>query len=91
MLTQIREQLFVTALDGYIGCLEVIRRMSYLDQLGEINIPTLIIVGAEDPGTPMAAAEAMHHRIRNSKLIVLPSARRLSNVEQPKPFHLTMP
>jgi 3-oxoadipate enol-lactonase len=44
-------------------------------------------VGEKDPGTPVAAAEAMHQRIAGSALIVLPSAAHLSNVEQAESFN----
>jgi 3-oxoadipate enol-lactonase len=78
----IRKQFLATPVAGYIGCSEAIRRLNYLDRLSEIKLPTLIMVGEEDPGTPVAASEAMHKRISNSKLVVLPSARHLSNIEQ---------
>jgi pimeloyl-ACP methyl ester carboxylesterase len=55
-----------------------------------IKVPTLIIVGEDDPGTPVATSEAMHKRIRNSRLVVLPSARHLSNVEQPEAFNAAL-
>ena len=45
------------------------------------------MVGEEDPGTPVAASEAMHARISGSELVVLPSARHLSNIEQAEAFN----
>jgi len=47
-------------------------------------------VGEDDPGTPVAASKAMHKRIPDSKLVVLPSAAHLSNVEQAKTFNRTV-
>jgi len=82
----IRGQFLATPIAGYIGCSEAIRALDYLDRLPEIETPTLIVVGEEDLGTPVAAAEAMHARIRGSRLVVLPSAAHLSNVEQPEAF-----
>ena len=64
-----------------------IRRLNYRDRLHEVNLPTLIIVGEEDPGTPVAAAQAIHEKIRGSRMVIIPSARHLSNVEQPKVFN----
>jgi 3-oxoadipate enol-lactonase len=75
---------------GYIGCCEAIRRLKYLDRLSKINLPTLIVVGEEDPGTPVAASEAMHERISDSRLVVLPSARHLSNIEQSEAFNAAL-
>ncbi|HSB07737.1 MAG TPA: 3-oxoadipate enol-lactonase [Thermodesulfobacteriota bacterium] len=83
----IRKQFLATPVEGYIGCNEAIRKLNYRDQLSGIKLPTLILVGEDDPGTPVAAAQAIHERIKNSKLVIIPSARHLSNVEQPKVFN----
>jgi len=83
----IRKQFLATPVEGYVGCSEAIRKLNYLNRLSGINLPTLIIVGEEDPGTPVSAAEAIHERIRNSKLVIIPSARHLSNVEKPEVFN----
>ncbi len=84
---RIRQQFLSTPVDGYMGCSEAIRGLNYLERLSEIKIPTLIMVGEEDPGTPVAAAELMQHRIAGSALVVLPSAAHLSNVEQAAAFN----
>lgn len=83
MVARIRKQFLDTPVEGYVGCGEAIRGLNFLDQLTAIKIPTLIMVGEDDPGTPVLVSEAMHERIPNSKLVVVPSARHLSNVEQP--------
>ena len=86
----IRKLFLSTPLAGYIGCSEAIRRLDYLERLSEIQIPTLIIVGRDDPGTPVEAAQAMHKRISDSKLVVLDSAAHLSNVEQSEAFNQSL-
>ena len=90
MVKRIREQILATPVTGYIGCAEAIRRLNYLDRISGIKTLTLIMVGEDDPGTPVSAAEAMHGRIMGSKLVVLPSARHLSNVEQTDPFNAAL-
>jgi len=89
-LSIIRKQFLATPVEGFIGCIEAIRNLNYLDRLAEIKIPTLILVGEDDPGTPVAASKAMHERIPNSRLVVLPSARHLSSVEQSEAFNATL-
>ena len=84
---RIRKQILDTPVSGFIGCAEAIRRLRYLGRLPEITVPTLIMVGEDDPGTPVSAAEAMHERIPHSRLLVIPSAAHLSNVEQPEAFN----
>jgi pimeloyl-ACP methyl ester carboxylesterase len=90
MLEVIREEFLATPAKGYLGCIYAIRKLNYLDRLSTIKIPTLIMVGEDDPGTPVAASEAMHQRIPNSKLVIIPSARHLSNVEQPEVFNTNL-
>jgi len=87
MLGVIRKEFLATPVEGYIGCSEAIRKLNYLNRLSGIRIPTLIMVGEDDPGTPVSASKAIHERISNSKLVILPSARHLSNVEQPETFN----
>ncbi|MFO7602053.1 MAG: 3-oxoadipate enol-lactonase [Candidatus Desulfacyla sp.] len=83
----IRQQILATPVDGCIGCSEAIRRLDYLDRLHEIRVPTLIMVGEDDPGTPVEASRAMHDRIPQSRLVILPSAAHLSNIEQSEAFN----
>jgi 3-oxoadipate enol-lactonase len=90
MVKLIREQILATPVAGYIGCAEAIRRLNYLDRISGIKSPTLIMVGEDDPGTPVSASEAMHERIPGSKLVVLPSARHLSSVEQAEAFNAAL-
>jgi 3-oxoadipate enol-lactonase len=86
----IRRQILATPPAGYIGCCEAIRRLNYLERLAAIGLPTLIMVGEEDPGTPVAASEAMHACISGSKLVILPEARHLSNIEQAEAFNTAL-
>lgn len=87
---QIRQQILATPVAGYIGCSEAIRRLNYLDQLAAIQTPTLIMVGADDPGTPVAASKAMQTRIKDSNLVVIPAAAHLSNIEQAEVFNTNL-
>jgi 3-oxoadipate enol-lactonase len=90
MVARIQRQFLDTPVEGYVGCGEAIRRLNYLDQLSAITIPTLIMVGEDDPATPVEASQAMHERIPKSKLVIVPSARHFSNVEQPQFFNAAL-
>ncbi len=84
---RIRQQILNTPVAGFVGCIEAIRRLNHLERLSQVTPPTLIIVGEEDPGTPVEASEAMHARIKGSRLVVLPNAAHLSNIEQAAEFN----
>ncbi len=86
----IRKHFLATPVLGYIGCSEAIRVLNYLEDLSDIKIPTIIMVGEDDPGTPVAASEAMHERIPDSRLVVLHSAAHLSNIEQAEAFNSSL-
>ena len=90
MLGVIRKEFLATPAQGYLGCIYAIRKLNYLHRLSTIKIPTLIMVGEDDPGTPVSASEAIHQRIPNSKLVIIQSARHLSNVEQPEVFNTNL-
>jgi len=61
----------------------VITREGVTDQLDQITVPTLIIVGDQDVATVPAKAEKMHAGIPNSRLVVIPGAGHTSTVEEP--------
>jgi 3-oxoadipate enol-lactonase len=56
-------------------------------KLPEINVPVLFMVGKEDIITPVALAEQMHKKIKNSKIHVIERAGHLSNMENPDDFN----
>lgn len=55
--------------------------------LGDISAPTLIITGGEDHLIPPKESELMRDAIRGARLVVIPGAAHLSNVEQPQAFN----
>jgi 3-oxoadipate enol-lactonase len=71
---------------GYIGCCQAISGLNLTDRIGAIKAPTLVIVGEDDQGTPVAASRVMHEQIKGSELVILKSAAHLSNMEQPEAF-----
>ena len=75
---------------GYIGCSHAIMGLNLTNRLSSIQAPTLIIVGEEDPGTPVAAARTIHEKIKDSELVILKSASHLSNIEQAEAFNQTV-
>ena len=87
---RIRNQILATPVAGFIGCSKAILGLNYVERLSQIKMTTLIIVGEDDPGTPVAASDAIHQRIQNSKLVVLPSAAHLCNIEQTDAFNAAL-
>lgn len=65
-------------------------RPASLDLLPQIKCPALIVVGEQDGLTPPTDSEAMAKAIPNSKLVMIPEAGHLSNLEQPASFNSAM-
>ena len=87
---RVREMIRTTPAAGYCGCCAAIRGLDLTDRLGGIRLPTLIIVGEDDPGTPVSAHEAIRDRIEGSRLVVIRDALHFSNVEQADVFNETL-
>ncbi len=71
---------------GYAGCCHAISALDLTDRLSTIKLPTLIVVGEEDQGTPVSASRAIQASISGSRLEIIKSAAHLSNLEQPEAF-----
>jgi pimeloyl-ACP methyl ester carboxylesterase len=72
--------------DGPVRELLVQHDSVVLDSLGQIAVPTLIVVGSEDEPF-LAAAEVMHRRIPAARRIVLEGAGHTANMDAPEEFN----
>jgi pimeloyl-ACP methyl ester carboxylesterase len=61
----------------------VITRQGVHDDLEQISLPALVLVGEEDVATVPAKAERMHAAIGGSQLVRIPRAGHTSSVEEP--------
>ena len=84
---RVRAMLRATNPRGYVGAVQAIAGVDLTDRLAAITCPTLVVVGERDPGTPPAMAQAIHERIRGSRLLVLPDAAHCSVVERAAEFN----
>jgi 3-oxoadipate enol-lactonase len=82
---RLKEMMIATAPEGYVACCAAVRDMDHREIIRNIKAPTLIIAGAKDPATNVAAAEFIRERIAGSKLVVLDAAH-IANVEQPQAY-----
>jgi 3-oxoadipate enol-lactonase len=77
--------------DGVIGALEAMSaRPDAVPLLPTIDVPTLVIAGAEDAVVPLAEARGMHEGVPGSIFEPLAESGHLSNLERPAAFnHVT--
>ncbi len=62
---------------------EMIAGFDVHERLGEIQCPTLVLVGALDPSTPPSAAAALTEAILGAKMVMLPGVSHIATVEAP--------
>ena len=87
IMDDVRKMIRTTSKEGIIGCSHALNGHNFSPRLPEIRCSTLIVVGEDDPSTPVSEAQEMHGRIAGSKLVVLPRARHLSNMECAEAFN----
>jgi pimeloyl-ACP methyl ester carboxylesterase len=75
-----RAQSFAAALAGLAG-------YDFLDRLEEVEVPSLIVWGAQDHVVPPADALEYHHRIKDSRLEVFDRTGHLPMSERPVRFN----
>ncbi len=85
-IERISQVIVRTPTEGYAGCCEAISQLNLTDRLSAITCPTLVMVGADDQGTPPEMSRIIHEHITGSELLVIPDAAHLANVEQPQAF-----
>ncbi|HEX2198349.1 MAG TPA: 3-oxoadipate enol-lactonase [Burkholderiales bacterium] len=84
---KVAAQIEKTPVAGYVGCCHAIPKIDVTARLKEIRCPALVICGEDDPGTPPAMAREIHENLPGSKLVLIPQAAHLSNLEQPEAFN----
>jgi 3-oxoadipate enol-lactonase len=80
-----RETACATTVAGLVGCAAAIQSLDYLAEVGEISVPTTLLVGANDGALPQAMKD-IQGLIVGAVLEVIPGAGHLPNVDQPAAF-----
>jgi 3-oxoadipate enol-lactonase len=83
----VRDMVRATPVKGYVACCHAVSKLALTDRISEIKIPTMVVVGREDPATPVEMAKDIHERIAGSEMVILDHAAHLSNLEQPDAFN----
>jgi pimeloyl-ACP methyl ester carboxylesterase len=87
VVAEVRRIASMQSIDGIVAALKALRdRPDAGPGIAAINVPTLVIVGAEDALTPPAMSQCLASRISGSLLVTIPGAGHLSNMEKPLEF-----
>src|SRR4029077_4538401 len=86
----IRKLIVATPVAGYAGCCHALPKINATARLKEIRCPILVIVGGQDPGTPVPWAKETPETRPGSRRVTTPQAAPLANLEQPAAFTAAM-
>jgi len=74
--------------EGVARALEAMRgRPDSTPELGKIRVPVLALVGEEDPPTAVEESRSIARGVTDGRLVVIPGAGHLSNLEAPEAFN----
>ena len=76
--------------DSYIKTVRASASFSRVDNLANIQVPTLLVYGDVDPLTPPRVGEYMQERIAGSELKIIEDAGHMTNLERPEAFNTTV-
>lgn len=82
VMARIGALIAATPVAGFAGWGAAIRTLDVADQLAAVRAPTLVVVGADDPGTPPPLSQAIAAAIPGARLAVVPAASHQLVVEQ---------
>jgi pimeloyl-ACP methyl ester carboxylesterase len=87
VVAEVRRIAGMQSVGGIIAALMAMRdRPDAAPGLAPITVPTLVLVGADDALTPPAMSQNLAGRIPGARLVSIPGAGHLSNMEKPADF-----
>jgi pimeloyl-ACP methyl ester carboxylesterase len=83
LVESVKRQMLKTRPSVLAGDFRACDRFDLSGRLGEIQVPTLVLVGDEDKMTPERFAEGLAEGIPEAELVVIPGAGHMLPLEQP--------
>jgi 3-oxoadipate enol-lactonase len=87
---QLRDTVAATSPQGYLGCAAAIQNFDFVPKLPSVKLPTLVVCGAADPGTPPAENKRLAGLVPGARYEEIADARHFPNVERPEAFNRIM-
>ena len=87
LVANLERMILETSVTGYKGCVEALKGLDYLKDLPRIAVPTLFVVGAQDLAAPADAMRRMAEAVPGAKLVIIPDAAHLPNVDNTAAFN----
>ena len=88
LVARLSRMIEATPVEGYAGWCQTIGGLDITERLAAVRCPVTVVVGADDPSTPPAAAQVIAEAIPGANLIVMPGVSHQCMVEQPEAFRI---
>lgn len=75
------------AVPGIVGCTDAMLKQNHTPLLSQIKLPCLVVVGEDDPVTPLKEAFDLHVGLDGSDMVVIPKTRHLATYEAADAFN----
>lgn len=72
--------------EAFITACRALQHLDLTEGVGEITVPTLIVVGEDDQATPPEMAAGLHELLADSRKIVLPGVAHAPQLQDPAGF-----
>jgi 3-oxoadipate enol-lactonase len=87
---QIRDTVTGTSAAGYLGCCAAILDFDFTPRLPLVRVPTLVVCGADDAGTPASENRRLAGLVPGARYEEIAGALHFPNVEHPDEFNRIM-
>lgn len=85
-VARVRDRLLANSPSNWAAAWEAVSEHDALERLRALGIPTVVIAGENDLATPLEAKRALAAAILGSRLVILPGAPHMMQIECPAPF-----
>lgn len=86
----LRQTFLGTSLDGYFGCMHACLTHNVEPRLHQVNIPTLVLGGSQDPTTPPGDNKMIASKISGARYVEIEGGYHFPNVEFDQEFNQIM-
>ncbi len=87
---EIHSTIAATTATGYLGCAAAILDFDFIPKLPSVTVPTLVVCGDDDQGTPPAGNKKIAELVPGGRYVEIAKARHFPNVEHPDVFNRIM-
>lgn len=85
--TEVHSGIAALPLAGYLGAAAALTGFDFTADLPSLRVPTLVVCGSDDEGTPPAANREIASLIPGARYEEIPNARHVPNIEHPLLFN----